>query len=202
MKPLAVPLPAFTTDPRRACLGFDPRLFTTDEPTQVEVEAAKLICQRCPFEAECLDWAVAAREVGVWGATTDAERDWIRAGRPEARSAQIAARRAAVHNLHRDGATAADIAVQLGVSENLVFVDLAALRRAETLAAWPDRDDRIRAACAGIVVALSKDELAEALDVYDQGRTLAQVAERLRCSAKTVRMRREARHKARTAVAA
>lgn len=48
------------------CRGVDPEIFFADGPG--EIEYAKGLCAGCPIRSECLDGAVARREVcGVWG---------------------------------------------------------------------------------------------------------------------------------------
>lgn len=39
---------------------------------------AKLVCAACPVRAACLDWALTAGVVGVWGGTTTEERRSLR----------------------------------------------------------------------------------------------------------------------------
>lgn len=38
---------------------------------------ALAVCRRCPVAADCLDWAMTHRPSGVWGGTTDAQRDAV-----------------------------------------------------------------------------------------------------------------------------
>ena len=40
---------------------------------------ALALCTECPFVDECRDWALTHDVYGVWGGTTDADRDEIRA---------------------------------------------------------------------------------------------------------------------------
>ena len=59
--------------PDARCKGVDPELFfpsigKTSNP-------AKAICNECPREAECLEYALSAGEkFGVWGGTSERER--------------------------------------------------------------------------------------------------------------------------------
>lgn len=48
------------------------------------VDRAKKVCATCPVAATCLEYAVEAREPGVWGGTTGAERRELRRGRAAA----------------------------------------------------------------------------------------------------------------------
>ncbi|MFE9232025.1 WhiB family transcriptional regulator [Cellulosimicrobium funkei] len=63
-----------------ACTTEDPEAFFHPEGErglmrQRRVEAAKAICGRCPFAAECLDYAITTgQEYGVWGGVGEDER--------------------------------------------------------------------------------------------------------------------------------
>jgi hypothetical protein len=41
---------------------------------------AKEICKECPVRMKCLEVAIANSEVGIWGGTTDEDRNKIRLG--------------------------------------------------------------------------------------------------------------------------
>lgn len=61
---------------RSACKGIDPIVFypATDE----EAADAKAVCEVCPVQTECLEYAIACREhEGVWGGHTERERQRI-----------------------------------------------------------------------------------------------------------------------------
>ena len=70
---------------RAACLSEDPDLFfpigsTGDAVPQIA--AAKSICAACPVLAQCLDFALEARQdYGVWGGLTEADREALCVGR-------------------------------------------------------------------------------------------------------------------------
>lgn len=77
---------------RAACLDEDPELFfpVGTSPEAVEqTREAKIVCDGCPVRVECLAWALALGEQGVWGGTTDDERAALRAA--AARPAGVAA---------------------------------------------------------------------------------------------------------------
>lgn len=59
------------------CAQVDPELFFPHpSATQRDVDAAKLVCDRCPARQECLLWALQHRErEGIWGGMTTRERD-------------------------------------------------------------------------------------------------------------------------------
>lgn len=64
-----------------ACKGMDPTLFFGPEHAEAVKEkrdredAAKAVCITCGVKAECLEYALAAREpYGIWGGLTELER--------------------------------------------------------------------------------------------------------------------------------
>lgn len=60
---------------RAACRGIDVEIFFPETDDDVEVEAAKAVCERCPVRQACLEHALAHRErEGVWGGATERER--------------------------------------------------------------------------------------------------------------------------------
>lgn len=68
-----------------ACVGRDPELFFGPDLSgrygrqqAAAVEMAKSICRECPVIRPCLVHALNAHEVGVWGGTTEAEREELR----------------------------------------------------------------------------------------------------------------------------
>lgn len=50
----------------------------------VTLEAARTVCRSCPVAQDCLDWALANGEHGVWGGTSDKQRKEMRNGRTPA----------------------------------------------------------------------------------------------------------------------
>lgn len=66
---------------RGACQGEDPELFfpvAVRGPGLVQVMAAKAVCLRCAVRADCLSYALAGGQAGVWGGTTQEERRAMR----------------------------------------------------------------------------------------------------------------------------
>lgn len=61
-----------------ACLHGDPELFFPvgdTAPALVQLEEAKVVCQRCPVIDTCLTWALQTRQdSGVWGGWSERER--------------------------------------------------------------------------------------------------------------------------------
>jgi WhiB family transcriptional regulator, redox-sensing transcriptional regulator len=65
-----------------ACWSADPDLFfpvSAFGKALEQVAQAKAICARCPVRRQCLAFALRTRQVhGVWGGTSEEERDFIR----------------------------------------------------------------------------------------------------------------------------
>jgi WhiB family redox-sensing transcriptional regulator len=61
-----------------ACRDEDPELFFpigNSGPALVQIEEAKLVCQRCPVLEPCLQWALeSGQDAGVWGGLSEDER--------------------------------------------------------------------------------------------------------------------------------
>ncbi len=69
------------------CRGDDPTRWIgpdrdeTREERVAREDDAKVVCAVCEVQVQCLEWAVANRERGIWGSMTDRERRglvWIR----------------------------------------------------------------------------------------------------------------------------
>lgn len=55
------------------CIGVDPDLFFPEAGDKGE--EAKEVCRGCPVQEQCLEKAIANREVGgIWGGTSESER--------------------------------------------------------------------------------------------------------------------------------
>ncbi|MGH3584846.1 MAG: WhiB family transcriptional regulator [Pseudonocardia sp.] len=80
-----------------ACRTEDPDLFFPGGTTGhwlVQAAEAKAICRACPVIETCLDWAMdSGQQAGIWGGTTETERDNLRRrrARAAARNRQAAA---------------------------------------------------------------------------------------------------------------
>lgn len=61
-----------------ACLDEDPELFFPvgdSNPALVQIEQAKVICNRCDVIETCLKWAMESpQDAGVWGGLSANER--------------------------------------------------------------------------------------------------------------------------------
>ena len=57
------------------CVTADPEYFYPEKPAQWEVDLISLaFCESCPAFRECLNWALAANEEGIWAGTTKEQR--------------------------------------------------------------------------------------------------------------------------------
>lgn len=100
----AATAPSFPSRPRRtargeeppphwrdfaACVQQDLNLFfpvSTSGPTaRRQVDAAKQVCEACPVQQNCLEWALdVGPEFGIFGGKTEAERRVLRSRRSPA----------------------------------------------------------------------------------------------------------------------
>lgn len=56
-------------------LFFPPSTFERKDERQRREARAKAICQVCPVEKDCVDYALDIREpYGIWGGTTESDR--------------------------------------------------------------------------------------------------------------------------------
>jgi WhiB family redox-sensing transcriptional regulator len=64
------------------CKEMDPDLFFpvgTTGPALLQIEAAKAVCRQCNVRENCLGYALDSnQEYGIWGATTEEERRYMR----------------------------------------------------------------------------------------------------------------------------
>lgn len=66
------------------CLDADPEAFFPDKGGSVEPAIA--ICELCPIQQRCLDWAVENRQdKGVWGGMSEKQRTRYRMRREQMR---------------------------------------------------------------------------------------------------------------------
>jgi hypothetical protein len=80
-------IPKFVLDGDAACASVDPELFfpheVEDERGRVSARygnlpLAKNICDSCPLKNPCLIYALHNIEVGIWGGTTESQREILR----------------------------------------------------------------------------------------------------------------------------
>lgn len=85
-------IPKFILEDEPACSQTDPELFFPVETElgfggimakYISIESAKKICDSCPLKVQCLEYALLNNEIGIWGGTTERQREEIkrRAGR-------------------------------------------------------------------------------------------------------------------------
>lgn len=60
---------------RASCAGHNPEMFFPTTTANEPRDAALAICFRCDVHLECLSWALRHQPDGIWGATTQAERE-------------------------------------------------------------------------------------------------------------------------------
>jgi WhiB family redox-sensing transcriptional regulator len=74
--------PDFVRDGSPPCAEIDPELYFPDKgcsnTSLRDIAVAKKVCKTCPYISECLSWAVANDEIGIWGGTTQKERRGLR----------------------------------------------------------------------------------------------------------------------------
>lgn len=67
---------------KAACRQTDPDLFFpvgTTGPALDHIASAKAVCQQCPVQAPCLEFALATnQDAGVWGGTSEEDRRILR----------------------------------------------------------------------------------------------------------------------------
>lgn len=72
------------------CLHVDPEVFfpvvTTGQPAVKAIQEAKQVCRLCPVRLACRQWAMEHREHGVWGGTSEGDRELETGHRPNFRS--------------------------------------------------------------------------------------------------------------------
>lgn len=77
------------------CRSTDPDLFFpvgTTGMALVQIEHAKTVCQSCPSQSPCLEFALETnQDSGVWGGCSEEERRVMRRARAAARRAAKAA---------------------------------------------------------------------------------------------------------------
>ncbi len=80
-------IPEFIMDDTPACASADPELFFPQEievsPNKivskyVNLSKAKEVCASCPLALQCLEFALRNAEIGIWGGTTESQRESLR----------------------------------------------------------------------------------------------------------------------------
>jgi WhiB family redox-sensing transcriptional regulator len=69
---------------RAACASVDTELFFPVTGWHAkQVAEAEAVCARCAVQRACRQWALEQGEHGIWGGTTESERDNERRVRPD-----------------------------------------------------------------------------------------------------------------------
>lgn len=76
--------PDFSSKGDPNCREYDPELFFPDPEGPnfyYLLKEAKKVCTGCPYQLECLTYAVKNNDPGVWGGTSEGERAQMRRNR-------------------------------------------------------------------------------------------------------------------------
>lgn len=77
--PLIAPLgPGVSWVESALCRQVDPEIFFPTQSGDAYAHTAKRVCRHCPVVAECLEYALTHEEHGIWGGTTQRQRNKIR----------------------------------------------------------------------------------------------------------------------------
>jgi WhiB family redox-sensing transcriptional regulator len=84
-------IPKFVFEGEAACAEVDPELFfsvdTEDYQGRIigssypSIQQAKSVCGGCELKFDCLAYALKANVMGIWGGTTEAQRNSLRRNR-------------------------------------------------------------------------------------------------------------------------
>lgn len=85
MKRNRVEYPNFYDKGPTPCSQVDPDMFFPDSETMENPEQARRVardavkvCSGCPYMQECFLWAIQNEQIGVWGGTTERQRNLIK----------------------------------------------------------------------------------------------------------------------------
>lgn len=106
-------------------------------PAILQIEQAKRVCNRCPSQDECLEWAI-ERNIGfgIWGGVTEQERR-------RATVSNLSPQALAVLALAAEGVTSRHIAIRLNMS---IAAVASSLKRARQQLCAADTDEAVRIA--------------------------------------------------------
>lgn len=80
-------VPEFILKGTPSCSEIDPELFFPQENVDfngdvrgkyIDLAGAKRICDGCPLRIDCLEYALNNTEIGIWGGTTEEQRNQIK----------------------------------------------------------------------------------------------------------------------------
>lgn len=76
------PTPCSEQDPEIFFAVDSPEGNLQNKPVYVDEQATKSVCRSCPYQINCLGYALSNTDLqGIWGGTTEKERAAIRRGR-------------------------------------------------------------------------------------------------------------------------
>jgi WhiB family redox-sensing transcriptional regulator len=101
---------------RRPCQDVDPETFFPEGGGDND-KGAKRICSPCPLRAECLAYALDNGMQGVWGGTTERDREKIRNGIRRPTKYVTDRRRNRIAALRAKGWSFVEIGQELGCSK-------------------------------------------------------------------------------------
>ena len=84
-KPFVGRYPDFITQGTPPCSTIDPEAYFPergDGREARETAIAKKTCSTCQYQIQCLEWALSNHELGIWGGTTERERNKLNKRRP------------------------------------------------------------------------------------------------------------------------
>jgi hypothetical protein len=112
-------------DGSQPCAAEDPEVFfPNSRDSYWKIPRALAACEACALRRECLAYALTHRVLGVWGGTTHSARERLRDEHGiEAEPVELSdtdTRRDLTAVLDRGGASAADVALAVGVTPRTV----------------------------------------------------------------------------------
>lgn len=127
------------------CRQVDPELFFPDKGEWISSLIARKICASCPVIQRCHAAAVRNGEYGVWGGTTEKQRQasGARPAAPPSRRRRIGE---VINVLHSRDLSVPDIAEQAGCTERTVYRHLARVRGNPDTSGSARTLDEVRAA--------------------------------------------------------
>lgn len=79
---ISIPCPDWLPEAKTPCQTSDPDLFFPGNyglKYHRQIAEAKAACAECPFQVQCLEWALSRSDLdGIWAGTTPIERSRMR----------------------------------------------------------------------------------------------------------------------------
>lgn len=182
--------------------------WTAFPSTPDAVEQAKAVCQECAVRMPCLEYARATRQAGLWGGLTELERNYepgisvVSRPTPGPEGKYLRRRGKAQFALVPERPELQNLVATLGQSvQNVLWPTIEGQSRdaiAKALGITPVRVSRLLAIAAetlghSSLAVTDRDRLTpvqnQALNLYDQGYTVTQIAEMLNVAPDTITQR-------------